>query len=301
MNQTNINIHVLCYGGGINSVALLIEATKRGIIFDAILFADPGSEKQKSYEYTKMMNEWCIKNGQPEITTVKQVTTVGEFIGLYNDCLSHETLPSIAFGFKTCSQKFKKFPQEKFINNWFIAQIAWEKGNKVIKYIGYDADEEHRTNKEFSDDKYELCYPLVDWNWGRFECVKRITDEGLHLPPKSSCTFCPSSKPNEIIELYNTNKHAFYEAVKMERVAKPNLTNVKGLGRNYSWWDLIVAYKYLNILNKYKVTSTSIPIPIQKLIKKIKNIKSVDYSKSVPSINDLFSNSIQIACECYDG
>lgn len=295
------NLNVLCYGGGVNTIAMLLECKERGIVFDAILFADPGSEWQASYEYTKFMNEWCIQNGQPEITIVKQLNKDGEFVGLYNDSLVSQNLPSIAYGFKSCSQKFKRFPQDKYLNNWILSKEAWANGFKVVKWIGFDADESHRTEKIHNDKKYSYEYPLVKWNWGRFECVKRILDAGFSLPPKSSCTFCPSMKPYEIINLYETDRKDFYKAITMERTAAPNLTSVKGLGRSFSWWDLIVAYKYLNMINKYGV-SKAIPNHIKKMMKKISNSRPVSKSnKPIEIINDLFSVTTQIACECFDG
>lgn len=294
------DLNLLCYGGGVNTVAMLLECQEQGIVFDAILFADPGSEWKASYEYTKMMNEWCIKNGQPEITIVKQVNKGGEFIGLYNYSILSKTLPSIAYGFKSCSLKFKRFPQDKYCNNWALAKEAWAAGYKVKKWIGFDADESHRSDKIHDDKKYIYEYPLVKWNWGRLECVKRILDAGLTLPPKSSCTFCPSMKPYEIINLYETDRPEFYKAITMERTAAQSLTSVKGLGRSFSWWELIMSYRYLRLINKYGA-SKAIPRHIEKLMKKINNSKPVCKKNEVIEVNDLFSVTLPIACECFDG
>lgn len=299
MNMLNRDLNILCYGGGINSVALLLECTSQGIIFDAILFADPGSEKTASYEYTSVINNWCKHNGQPKITTVKQVNKIGEFVGLYKECIDACTLPSIAFGFKSCSQKFKQFPQNKFCNNWSLAQEAWSKGFKVRKYIGFDADESYRTNRLFDDVKYTCIFPLVEWDWGRPECKYRIINAGLPIPPKSSCTFCPSMKPYEIIDLYENERQAFYEAAIMERLAQPNLSSVKGLGRSFSWWQLIKAYRYLRLIRKYGLPQ-NVPTQIEKLIKKINASAKLKGRDNIQAV-DLFRSSVNIMCECYDG
>lgn len=43
-----------------------------------------------------------------------------------------------------CSLKHKVAPQEKFCRHYQPCIDAWEKGEKVVKFIGYDAGEERR-------------------------------------------------------------------------------------------------------------------------------------------------------------
>ncbi len=304
MKERDYNIHVAAAGLGVNTIAMLILCTKQGIKFDYILFSDPGKEHKGTYAYIKIINEWLVKNDQPEIQTLYQLNNKSEFVGLYNDCLAHNDLPSIAFGFKKCSVKYKLQPFEKFFNNNEAAKLAWQNGGKIIKYKGYDADEGHRTQVNYSDKRYENKHPLVDAEMGRCECVKMILDEGLPLPPKSSCTFCPSMKPWEIIELYEKEPSEYYDAIQMERNAKGNLTSVKGLGRDYSWFDLIVAYKYLKLVQKHK-SMGNVPDRIKRLMNKVSKSRPVDYEKlskgrQAPkdAVCDLFKQSIDMPCDC---
>ena len=231
------DMNICSYGGGTNSTALLIECVNRGIEIDLILFADTGGEKPHTYEYLKMFSKWCVENGLPEITTVQQVNQYGTAITLEQVCLNQNQLPSLAYGFKSCSQKHKIAPQDKFMNNWPEAKEVWKRGEKITKLIGYDADEPHRTNTDYTSNKYDFWYPLVDWDMGRDECVKSIEDAGLPLPGKSACFFCPSSKPNEIFELKDQYPHLMDRAVMIEENA--HLDVIKGLGRNFAWKDLI--------------------------------------------------------------
>ena len=57
------------------------------------------------------------------------------------------------------------------------------------------------------------------------------------MPSKSACFFCPSSRPKEIIDLYEKHPDLIQRALKIEQNAE--LTTIKGLGRNYSWSDVI--------------------------------------------------------------
>lgn len=229
---------VIAYGAGTNSTAMLVGLYERGGRPDLSLFADTGGERPETYRYLEIVNEWCRSVGFPEIITVKKVTRDGNILTLEQNCLNEKMLPSIAYGFKSCSLKYKVAPQDKYCNSVPELQEIWKSGGKVIKLIGYDAGEERRA-KIHSDDKYEYQYPLIEWDWGRDECIAAIERAGLPQPGKSACFFCPSSKPNEILELKRNHPDLLARALAMEANAKENLTHIKGLGRNWSWTEMI--------------------------------------------------------------
>jgi hypothetical protein len=224
------------YGGGTNSTAMLVGLFERGIVPDAITFADTGGEKPETYEHVEIMKRWCIDNGFPPIVTVRKVTRDGNVLSLEDNCLQQKMLPSIAYGFKSCSLKYKVAPQDKHFNNLPEAKEVWAQGDKVIKYIGYDADEERRAHI-VEDEKYSYRYPLIEWGWGRKECIEAIERAGIPLPGKSACYFCPSSKVTEIKWLAAKHPDLMDRAIAMERNAQ--LTQVKGLGRSFRWEDVI--------------------------------------------------------------
>lgn len=237
---------VVSYGGGTNSTALLIGLLERGEIPDAITFADTGAERPETYAHVQAVNEWCISKGLPSIEVVKKG---GRVETLEENCLRMNMLPSLAYGFKGCSHKYKIEPQEKWANNDDRCKAVWKSGGKVTKLIGYDADEHHRA-KIPEDKKYIYRYPLVDWDWGRDECIEAISRAGLCQPGKSACFFCPSTKPAEIRAMAETHPDLIARALAMESNAQ--LTSVKGLGRSFAWADLLAtedmfASEYHNI------------------------------------------------------
>lgn len=210
---------VVSYGGGTNSVAMLIGMRNRGLIPELILFSDTGGEKPHTYEHIELMQKWCVNNNFPKITVIKATGKT-----LEQDCLDRKALPSIAYGFKTCSQRWKIQPQEKYLK-----QLKLE---RYIKYIGIDADEPHRV-KSYPN----THYPLIEWNYGRDECIDIIKDEGLPLPNKSACFFCPSSKVSEIKWLGKNLPDYANRAIAIEQNA--DLSSIKGLGRSFSWKEVI--------------------------------------------------------------
>lgn len=223
----------VAFGGGTNSTALLVGMIERGVYPDLILFADTGSEKPHTYEHIIEVNEWLADRAVAPIITVRKG---GRQESLEENCLRMDMLPSIVYGYKSCSSKFKREPQDKFCNNWAPARAAWAAGLKVQKYIGYDADEERRA-KIKADDKYDYVYPLIEWGWGREECVEAIARAGLPQPGKSACFFCPSSTRDEIDALKQTYPVLFYRALALETNAEANLQTVAGLGRRFSWHE----------------------------------------------------------------
>lgn len=284
---------VASYGGGTNSTAMLIEMVRRGEHFDAVLFSDTGGERPRTYQFLREFSEWLVAHDCPPITVVRHMMRDGTFQSLEDECLTKGTLPSIAFGFKKCSGKFKLEPQDKWTNHWDLARGAWRKRDRVWKLIGFGIDErrradkgneyqsegwhgryrageeirdiaisvvgEHRVPRERSASwdqmlvwannqlrnsarrvreavRFRKRYPLIEYEMGREECVETIRSEGLTLPGKSACFYCPSNTKDEIIAL---SKPLQRRALRMEANALPNLTNVKGLGRRFAWADFL--------------------------------------------------------------
>ena len=214
-------MNIVSFGGGTNSTAMIIGMYRKKIPVDLILFADTGGERPCTYEH------------------VRNVDKDGNIFTLEQECLKSHSLPSIAYGWKKCSLKHKVGPQDKFCNNYEPCKEVWKKGEKVFKYIGYDAGEERRAANAFAidlqDKKYKKVYALIEWGWYREDCQRVIQEEGLPLPGKSSCFFCPSMKKPEIKELKRKYPNLFDRAIAIEENAQESLVRVKGLGRDYAW------------------------------------------------------------------
>ena len=236
-------MNIVSFGGGTNSTAMLIGIYEKKIPVDLILFADPGGEMPNTYQHIETMNKWLLEHGMPQITTVKKVDENGDRLTLEQECLNSKTLPAIAFGWKTCSQKHKIAPQDKFCNNYQHCKDVWSADEKIYRYVGYDAGEENRILNakaiNLSDKKYKNVYSLYDWGWYREDCVKKIQEYEISLPGKSSCFFCPSMKKSEIKQLQRIYPELLQRALAIEDNAQETLETVKGLGRNYAWRDFI--------------------------------------------------------------
>lgn len=217
------------YGMGVDSTAVLVGLKQRGIRPDAITFADVGDEKVETRDYYGIISEWLAKTGFPPVTVVRYrpqrfkyepgYATLGE------NCMTNATLPSLAFGRKSCSLKWKVAPQERHDAEHPLAIEAWAKGQKVTRMIGYDASPADNKRATYAGQKaehplYHFAYPLQDWGWTRPQCIAEIADAGLEIPQKSACIFCPATKPDE---LRNFRKEYLRKIVLMEARAHDNL------------------------------------------------------------------------------
>ena len=238
---------MVSYGMGTDSTALLVLLFQWGIRPDIILFADTGSEKPETYAYIAIIQAWLAKVGFPPVIIVKNNSKL--YRSLDQNCDVNSTLPSLAFGMKGCSQKWKVQVMNTWTNSWEPALLAWHSGLKCLKLIGYDAGPaDCRRSKIAEDDHYSYAYPLREAGIKRDQCEAIITAAGLPLPGKSACFMCPAMKRYEIVDLGNKHPALLARALFIEAKAEafpgsatrgPGFQSTKGLGRNWNWWDYL--------------------------------------------------------------
>lgn len=223
---------VLCFGAGVDSTAMLVALRAASITPHLITMADTGGEKPETWAHVERINEvlrsWCW----PTITVVRHTPLASTaYADLYGNCLNNETLPSLAFGMKSCSIKWKQTPQDQFLRGvrtgankrpahplW---QAAQQEGDRIVKLIGYDcgkADRRRSAKPTPADSDFDYCYPLQVIGWARPDCVTAIeTALGVDLVPvKSSCFFCPASKEWELYWLAAFHPELLERSLKLE-------------------------------------------------------------------------------------
>lgn len=227
-------VSVLSFGGGVNSTALLIHLHSVGKSPTLVLFSDTGGELPATYKHLTEMQQWARARG----IAFERVSNAGRGQGetLEENCLMRKELPSLAYGFKGCSTKWKRQPMDRYIREWQPAKDAWARGEKVIRYIGIDAGENHRAVLT-EDKKFTFKYPLVEIGAARAECIEIISKAGIEVPPKSSCFFCPAMKKPEILAMQKNHPDLMKRALAIESNAVTH--TVKGLGRRWSWSDFL--------------------------------------------------------------
>jgi 3'-phosphoadenosine 5'-phosphosulfate sulfotransferase (PAPS reductase)/FAD synthetase len=189
--------YILSFGGGINSSALLFLIKERHLPLDEVIFADTGNEFQATYQHIKEMNKIH------PITLVKSDLAAD----LFDYCIEKRIVPSRMR--RDCTGKFKVSPIRKYLRK------KYGKKEKFILYIGIALEEAHRMRT--SNVKYiENVYPLVDNRIDRNGCIEIIKNNGFNDVVKSGCWFCPFTRKDGWIKLYNENRELFELAEFME-------------------------------------------------------------------------------------
>lgn len=147
---------IVNYGGGTNSTALLVEAHRRGLRPDVIVFSDTGNEMPHTYAYLETMAAWCARVRFPVIDIVRWERKDGSFITIEESCLAAEDMPSKAYGYAGCTSKWKQQPIDKFIKNHPMVLEAWARGQTLDRWIGYDADEPVRAERAMAKNPQPL-------------------------------------------------------------------------------------------------------------------------------------------------
>lgn len=227
---------IAAWGAGVDSTAMIIELVARGEAPDVVLMAQTRSERPETDAFVSIFQRWMGAHGIENHLVCYQVRHFKHwppYDGLLENLLTNATLPSIAFNRSSCSIKWKITPQDQWTANWAPAREAWQRGQKVIRLIGYDcsaADDRRYAHREgHVSDRFDYRYPLREWGWDREACIARIRSEGLPVPVKSSCFFCSAMRPEEVATLPAAYLRLI---VLMEARAAPRLRAIQGLWRN---------------------------------------------------------------------
>lgn len=238
-------VDVVSYGGGVNSLAMLLGMHARGLKPDAIVFSDTRGEKPETYAHMRdVLAPWLARVGFPLLTVVCRADFPNSKTGdasLEAECLRLGNVPSRAFGFGTCADKWKIDPFKWWAKTWPPAVAAWAAGADVRRAIGYDAGEGRRVTAH-GDKGFSKWFPLIEWKADRDVCLSWILEAGMPVPPKSACFYCPSSTKAEVLALAKTHPDLMARATSMEKAANDTgRWAIKGLGRRFAWADLVAA------------------------------------------------------------
>lgn len=181
----------LSFGGGVNSVALMLMLADQGIECEAV-FADHGADWPETYEYVEML--------QARGYAIMRLD-VGN---LHAECAKYAIMPSRWQ--RWCTRQFKVEP----LNRYFV--------KPATVYLGIDYGEQHRA-KPSRQEGLTHEYPLVDEGMDRAACVRYIERHGLPVPIKSGCYFCPFQRLSQWRELYTKHPDLFCKAKRLEQLA----------------------------------------------------------------------------------
>lgn len=198
-DESRNQLVVLSLGWGVQSWALAAMSAL-GVLppVHAAIHADTGHERHETYQFARRWTPWLEEHGVPVVTVRGGRPILGlEQNDSYTSIPAHTTWadgrPSGMLR-RQCTGDWKITPMRR----WCAAELkrrGLAKAPGVVeKWLGITLDEIDRT-KASSGVKYvSLAYPFItmlDRPWRRGDVIRWLTDNGLEVPVKSSCVFCP--------------------------------------------------------------------------------------------------------------
>ena len=195
--------HILSYGGGVNTVALMIVLTEEGAPLDEVVFADTGDEVPETYSYLDVTKEYLSARGVPFRVVQKPNRK-----SLYETCWDRNVFPSAIWRWST--RDFKVNPIQSYYRRL---------GGHINQYMGIAYDEVMRV-KDSRVSYVTNLYPLIDRGMTRADCESVISQAGLPIPVKSGCFFCPFNSVGRWRWLQDNHRDLFDKAVVLEENSK---------------------------------------------------------------------------------
>jgi hypothetical protein len=215
---------VVSFGAGVDSTAILVGLHHRSIRPDLIVFSDTGAERPDIYAHIEKVNKWLASVGFPLVQRVTEMQEGKEFT-LENHLIKYNDMPSLVYGFKSCSVAYKIKPVNRFIKaqgiDRHIHVIGYGVGeiDRAIKAVESSKKIMDKKKKQSTKDKMRrLWFPLIDWKLNRDEC-KALSSKVGFCTSKSSCYFCPSTSKSGVIKLQKTYPELYEKAIEIEAKA----------------------------------------------------------------------------------
>ena len=196
-------MHILSYGGGVNSVALMLLLMKQGEPLDEVVFADTGAEVPETYEHIEIAKKHLERHDIPFTTLSKRPGR-----DLYSTCWRRRVTPSAIWRWST--RDFKVNP---------IYRHYRTLGAHVNQYLAIAYDEIERM-KDSKVAYVTNLFPLVDQKVTRAGCIELIEEAGMPIPVKSGCFFCPFNNMGRWQWLHEKHPDLFEKAVALEEHSK---------------------------------------------------------------------------------
>lgn len=227
-------LRTFSFGGGVQSMAVLVMQSQGIVQFDHFLFANVGedSENPTTLEYYRNV---AVPFAQQHGISLIEVSHPSET--LYERIFRTKRSVPIparmsngAPGNRVCTSDFKIL----VIARWLKKHGATAT-EPAITGLGISIDEWHRARSASWIAWQVLEYPLIDMRMSRQHCIRAIADAGLPIPPKSSCYFCPFHSPTEWLRIKRETPDLFAKAVEIEEHINQKRVNEK-LGHGNKVW-----------------------------------------------------------------
>ncbi len=240
--------YVFSFGGGVQSVAAMILAAQGQIPYDTFVFANVGhdSENPATLRYIEQVVKPYMQQHGLHFVEVQRLNKAKQPVTLYaynmNPTNRSVTIPAHLRdggpGQRSCTSDWKV----RVIDKWIKANC------EGLVYVGLGITVDEFTRMKMlkpvalrkAGPLKSNRYPLIDLRLTRDACIRIIQAEGLPIPEKSSCWFCPFHSAKAWLDLSVQQPVLFAKAVELEGCinAKRGLNGKDQIRLHNSWQPL---------------------------------------------------------------
>lgn len=227
-NDGKKHIHILSYGAGTQSTALLLMALKgeiNGVIPDYIIFSDTGWEPKEVYSWLEKVNSHIKKEYNREIIITNNGSIKKDILATIENGDRLASLPfytlsedgEVGMVLRQCTSEYKIKPVKNKIRELLGYQPRQRVKEMIHIWKGISTDEVQRV-KPIPDKWITAEHPLIDIKpANRTNCVAYVQREGLGTPPNSSCIGCPFHDDMTWAYMKKHDKESFADAVELDK------------------------------------------------------------------------------------
>jgi hypothetical protein len=213
---------ILSLGWGVQSMTIAVMAALGDIEpVDYAIHSDTTHERTDTYIYAEKYTKWLEDRGVKVVTVkpdsnnsqVYQITQTGKKvvnIPAYTETDSGGRMT------RNCTGDWKIAPMRRMIQKL-------RNGQPVEQWLGISLDEVQRMKP--ADVKYITNrYPLIERKMSRWDCKLYLEHNGIEIPPRSACVFCPFHSRAEWRDIRDNAPEDWDKAVKIDhaiRKARP--------------------------------------------------------------------------------
>jgi hypothetical protein len=222
IGSRRFSVRVFAFGGGIQSMAVMVLAARGQYAVDHFLFCNVGadSENPATLDYVQKVVKPYAENNGLDFVELFKYRRDGSVSSVLQSVLRAKRFIPIpvymstgAPGRRACTVDFKI----RVLDSWVRARAS-----SVILGLGISIDEFWRSKDiqwhvENGIQKRRE-YPLIERRLTRTMCRELIMSEGLLVPDKSSCLFCPFHGRNYWLEFRRRDPVGFASVVDLEDV-----------------------------------------------------------------------------------
>jgi len=221
-------LRVLSLGAGVQSTTMALMAAhgEIGPMPDCAIFADTGWEPKAVYDHL----DWLMSDNVLPFPV--HLTSNGDI----RDNLVDPDIPlndrvfapfflkhsdgSKGLGKRQCTSRYKITPLM-----WKMRELLGKgrrdhiKKDAVEVWVGISTDEAGRMSP--SKRQWQRnCWPLIEANMSRQDCLRWMDRNGYPMPPKSSCIGCPFHNDGMWRDMRDNDPEAWADAVEVDRAIR---------------------------------------------------------------------------------